>query len=186
MRVRRVPLATVEWLGTERVKFSWFGHDDVSPSLPCHTPAQALKVTHSLCAAQNGQLRHYSATSTCCVSTVKGMPDSARTSKQSSMASRMFAKASSFVSPWLTHPGMEGHSATQTPSSSRSIVTVIFIARTPVARPSPLTKALLCDALPTFSCNTNAVGLSKRSRNSTIVSALSGEATEYERMKGPT
>ena len=101
-------------------------------------------------AAQNGQLRHYSATSTCRVSTVKGMPDSARTSIHSSIASRMFTRASSFVSPWLTHPGMEGHSATQTPSSSRSIVTVIFIARPPVGRASPLTKVLLGDALPTL------------------------------------
>ena len=128
MRLRKVPLATVEWFGTGGHQFSRLGHDDMSPSLPCHAPAQALKVSHSFCATQSGQLRHYSATSTCRVSTVKGIPDSARTSIQSSIASRMFARASSFVSPWHTHPGMEGHSATQTPSSSRPIVTVSFIA----------------------------------------------------------
>lgn len=32
-------------------------------------------------------------------------------------------QTSSFVMPWLTHPGIEGHSTTQTPFSSRSMVT---------------------------------------------------------------
>src|SRR2546421_2708804 len=36
----------------------------------------------------------------------------------------MFSSASSLVFPWLTHPGIEGHSTTNTPSSSRSIVTL--------------------------------------------------------------
>ena len=109
--------------------FSGFGHDDVSASLPRYTPAETLEVTHRFSPAQSGQLRHYGATSTCRVSTVNGIPDSARTSMQSSIASFTFARASSSVSPWLTHPGMEGHSATQTPSSSRSIVTTIFVAQ---------------------------------------------------------
>ena len=57
------------------------------------------------------------------------MPRSARTSKQAAMASRMFSKASSWVDPWLTHPGMDEHSATQTPSSSRSSVVKNFIIK---------------------------------------------------------
>jgi hypothetical protein len=43
------------------------------------------------------------------------------------MASLMFFKASALVLPWLTQPGIEGHSVTQTPSSSRSNVTESFI-----------------------------------------------------------
>lgn len=43
------------------------------------------------------------------------------------MASRMFSRASSRLCPWLTQPGMDGHSATQTPSSSRSSVVTNFI-----------------------------------------------------------
>ena len=54
-------------------------------------------------------------------------PSSARTSRQPAMASRMFDNASSRVWPWLTQPGIEGHSATQTPSSSRSSVVTNFI-----------------------------------------------------------
>ena len=42
----------------------------------------------------------------------------------------MFFKASSRVFPWLTQPGIDGHSTTQTPSSSRSMVTENFIAFT--------------------------------------------------------
>ena len=41
------------------------------------------------------------------------MPRSARTSRQILMASLMFSSASSFVSPWLTQPGIDGHSTTQ-------------------------------------------------------------------------
>jgi len=47
------------------------------------------------------------------------------------MASLIFSKDSSSVSPWLTHPGIEGHSTTHIPSSSRSSVTVHFITIPP-------------------------------------------------------
>ena len=80
-------------------------------------------------------------------SAVRGMPRSARTSRQAAMASRILARASSRVSPWLTHPGMAGHSTTQTPSSSRSSVVTNFMTllvallsyfgKHPVTRPEP-------------------------------------------------
>jgi len=54
----------------------------------------------------------YTAISICRVSTVRGRPLSARTSRQSTIASRMLSTASSLAPPWLTHPGMAGHSAT--------------------------------------------------------------------------
>jgi hypothetical protein len=43
------------------------------------------------------------------------------------MASLIFPNASGLVLPWLTQPGIEGHSTTQAPSSSRSTVTRNFI-----------------------------------------------------------
>jgi hypothetical protein len=39
----------------------------------------------------------------------------------------MFLSAVGFVAPWLTQPGIAGHSATQVPVSSRSMVTVNFM-----------------------------------------------------------
>src|SRR5437867_2846949 len=69
-------------------------------------------------------------TSTWHVCTVRGSPCSARTSKQSLMASRTFVRACCLVSPWLTHPGIDGHSAIQMPSSSLSSVTMNFIQST--------------------------------------------------------
>jgi hypothetical protein len=44
------------------------------------------------------------------------------------IASLMFAIASSRVCPWLTHPGMAGHSTIYIPSSSRSITVGNFIS----------------------------------------------------------
>src|SRR5688572_19219791 len=43
------------------------------------------------------------------------------------MASRTLAIASSRVCPWLTQPGIEGHSATHAPSSSRPNVITNFM-----------------------------------------------------------
>ena len=59
------------------------------------------------------------------------MPRSARTSRQRAIASRTLARASSRVSPWLTQPGIDGHSAIQTPSSSVYTVTESSKAATP-------------------------------------------------------
>ena len=52
----------------------------------------------------------------------KASPLSARNSRHARMASRTSTRASSLVAPRLTHPGMAGHSNTQTPSSSRSML----------------------------------------------------------------
>src|SRR5450756_972311 len=65
--------------------------------------------------------------STWWTATVSGIPFSALTSRHSRIASSMFFRASLSVTPWLTHPGIAGHSATKTPSSSRSTVTTNFI-----------------------------------------------------------
>lgn len=43
----------------------------------------------------------------------------------------MPSSASSRVVPWLTHPGIDGHSTIHTPSSSRSIVTLNLMFRSP-------------------------------------------------------
>jgi hypothetical protein len=87
---------------------------------------------------------------------VNGMPHSARTSRQAAMASRILAIASSRVDPWLIQPGMEGHSTTHTPSSSRSkycqkshvfiLASNIFVAKPPAqpvvpTQPTGLTAA---------------------------------------------
>ena len=53
--------------------------------------------------------------------TVRGMPRSARTSRQAALASRAFSRASARVLPWLTQPGIAGHSTIHIPSSSRVI-----------------------------------------------------------------
>ena len=103
--------------------------DHVTSALPRHLPTVFSKGLHNLAAAQRRQRCHQTATSTCCNSTVSGRPRSERTSKQAEIASRMLARASSRVAPWLTQPGMEGHSAIQTPSSSRSNVARNFTAK---------------------------------------------------------
>ena len=77
--------------------------------------------------AENWKTSHQAITSIWRVSTVKGNPRSARTSKHARIASRMFVRATSLVSPWLTHPGMAGHSTTHAPSSSRSMFTRNFM-----------------------------------------------------------
>lgn len=44
------------------------------------------------------------------------------------MARRMFSMASDSVRPWLTQPGIAGHSATTQPSSPRcSVITKVMI-----------------------------------------------------------
>src|SRR5450759_1788689 len=68
--------------------------------------------------AKQRQSRHQTATSTSRVVTVNGMPSSALTARHSRMASTMFDSASASVCPWLTQPGIDGHSPMYTPSSS--------------------------------------------------------------------
>jgi len=54
------------------------------------------------------------------VQAVSGIPRSARTSRHAAIASRAFSRASDRVLPWLTQPGIAGHSAIHVPSSSRA------------------------------------------------------------------
>src|SRR5882724_1603049 len=58
----------------------------------------------------------------------RGLHYLARTSRHDAIASLMFAIASSRVRPWLTQPGIAGHSTTHIPSSSRSITVGNFIS----------------------------------------------------------
>src|SRR3989337_247971 len=104
-----------------------FDQDDVAPFLPDHLPTKRFKGLDGFPSAQLGKRRHQAYTSTWRVSMVRGRPCSARTSRQSWIASLMFSNASSLVEPWLTQPGTDGHSAIQTPSSSRSRLTINFI-----------------------------------------------------------
>lgn len=53
-----------------------------------------------------------------------GRPSSWRPKTYPSMASRMFASASSFVSPWLAQPGRLGTYTEKPPAGSRSRMTV--------------------------------------------------------------
>ena len=62
--------------------------------------------------------------------TVRGIPRSARTSRQAAIASRAFSRALARVAPWLTQPGIAGHSTIHIPSSSRVIEVTNFIHQT--------------------------------------------------------
>ena len=52
-----------------------------------------------------------------------GIPSSRRPMRHNSIASRIFASASSWVSPWLAHPGREGTDTENPPEGSGSIMT---------------------------------------------------------------
>ena len=101
--------------------------DDVTSALSRHLPSKRLKYLDRFAAGHHAGLTHQAITSTLVVSTVSGSPNSARTSKHDAMASLAMAMASSRVVPWVTQPGMEGHSAIHAPSSSRSRVMVKFM-----------------------------------------------------------
>src|SRR5215470_14313759 len=75
------------------------------------------------------KLGHQRLTSTSRTSTVSGIWLAALASRQPTIASRMLAMASCSVLPWEIHPGMEGHSTTKVPVSSRSRVTSNFIEK---------------------------------------------------------
>ncbi len=99
----------------------------VAPPLTHQLPTIPSKHADNIPSAQCWQRRHQTVTSTCCVSTVNGMPRSARTSRHAAIASRILARTSSRDCPWLTQPGMAGHSAIQMPSSSRYSVVMNFM-----------------------------------------------------------
>ena len=113
----------------ERRDVSRLDEDDVAPSLPGHLPAEPDEGLRDLPSREKRQLLRQTEMSTWWTATVRGIPFSARTSRHSRIASSMFFRASLAVTPWLTHPGIAGHSATKTPSSSRSTVTTNFIRR---------------------------------------------------------
>lgn len=99
----------------------------MAPVLSGYFPTQPPESSHNFARSEYGNRRHQAGISSSRVVTVRGIPRSARTSRHCWIASRMLFSASSSVFPWLTHPGIEGHSAMNMPSSSRTIVTINFI-----------------------------------------------------------
>ena len=62
-------------------------HNDMAALLPNHVPIESLEGRDNLGGRENGKRWHYTATSTCRVVTVSGIPISARTSKHCLIAS---------------------------------------------------------------------------------------------------
>src|SRR5216684_4458412 len=93
------------------------GQDDVTPFLSFRLPPQTLEGTNHVVRPQQRDRRHQTATSISFVTAVRGMPFSARTARQARVASAKLDSASASDAPWLTQPGMEGHSAMYVPSS---------------------------------------------------------------------
>src|SRR6202162_682104 len=95
----------------ERRQSAALDQDDMASPLTRNSPAQPHECLRHL-SATPGRKAGQAGISTSRVSMVRGRPSSARTSRQSWMASLMLASASSSVSPWLTQPGIAGHSTT--------------------------------------------------------------------------
>jgi len=91
---------------------------DVTAMLARDLPAQVFKRANNLSRSKQRDSGHQTNTSTSRVVTVGGMPSSARTARHSRIASATFDSASASVCPWLTQPGIDGHSAIYAPSSS--------------------------------------------------------------------
>jgi hypothetical protein len=89
-------------------------------------PAQRFEGRHHSRRPEQRDRRHQAGISICLVTTVSGSPGSARAARHSRIASARFASASLSVRPWLTHPGIAGHSAMTVPPSSRVSVMVSF------------------------------------------------------------
>lgn len=104
--------------------------DHVAALLPGKLPSGAGESLHYFASADVRQRGHQATTSSSSVSTVRGIPRSARTSRQAAIASRAFSRASARVAPWLTQPGIAGHSTIHIPSSSRVIEVTNFIRKT--------------------------------------------------------
>ena len=109
MTLRSVPGAISRWSGTESVAQlpSFLHQNHAAAPLAGQFPAVAAKGLDDVKSALSWQTRHQTATSTCLVSMVSGRPRSARTSKQSSMASLadVLERGGLGRPPWLTHPG---------------------------------------------------------------------------------
>lgn len=102
----------------ERRDVAILHEDDMAVALAVDRPASLLEDPNSVRSAQDGESAHQIVTSTCCVSTVRGIPRSALTSRQAAIAWRTFSIASLRDWPCDTQPGMLGHSAIQMRSSS--------------------------------------------------------------------
>src|SRR5216684_3885209 len=130
------------WTGTVL-----FQHD-VAATLPIHNPASFDESSHGRCPRTDRERRaHATRISISIVSMFDGIELAARVSRLPSIASRMFAMASSRVLPCETQPGRPGHLATNQPSSSCSRVTKNFcdFATAPTVVPfCRAAKSLLC------------------------------------------
>jgi len=114
----------------KRGDLPWLHHDHVTAVLVGRLPSGAGESLHYFPATDIRQRRHQATTSSSSVSTVNGIPRSARTSRHAAIASRAFSRASARVFPWLTQPGIAGHSTIHIPSSSRVIEVMNFIRQT--------------------------------------------------------
>ena len=83
----------------ERGGFALPGENYVASALSRYGPAQRFERANNFAGAKYRNLLLQVTTSTCRVSMVNGSPFSARTSRQSVMASSMFVSASSRVCP---------------------------------------------------------------------------------------
>src|SRR5271154_2395927 len=92
--------------------------NNVAAALPRDLPTQPLERSNDLVGPKQRHRGHQTVTSTSRLVTVNGMWSSARAARHSRMASTIFDSASASVCPWLTQPGIEGHSAMYAPSSS--------------------------------------------------------------------
>src|SRR5215813_1095976 len=106
---------------------AYFGKNDMAAALTIFLPTSAFECTNRFRSRDRRKLGHQRLTSTSRTSTVSCIWLAALVSRQPTIASRMLAMASCSVLPWEIHPGMEGHSTTKVPVSSRSTVTSNFI-----------------------------------------------------------
>src|SRR6266511_2115093 len=115
-------------IGNSQTPTRWMPQDDVAASLVVHFVTEFSESFDRVCTGTDRQAVH---TGTSTISSVMppgiGSPCFLRLARYPWMASRMWAIASSRVLPWEMHPGRAGHSATNTPSSSGSMVTRNFM-----------------------------------------------------------
>src|ERR1700722_3629876 len=91
---------------------------NMTATLTSDLPAQVFERANNFSRSKQRERWHQTNTSTSRVVTVGGMPSSARTARHARIASATFDSASASVCPWLTQPGIAGHSAIYAPSSS--------------------------------------------------------------------
>jgi hypothetical protein len=123
---------------------AYFDKNDMAAALTIFPPTSPFECTNRFRSRDSRKLSHQRLTSTSRTSTVSGIPLATLVSRQPTIASRMLAMASCSVLPWEIHPGMEGHSTTKVPVSSRSRVTSNFIEKE-CTRASPVRQLSLLD-----------------------------------------